>query len=580
MNSYENYDIYSKRIGFFFNNKEKVGTFLGFLLTILYVFISLSFFSLYLFLTINRRFVKVYDSTSYSKDIPFIDVNQSIFYFAFGIENPNTSNRFIDETIYYPKIEFIDRNKTNGEFETIQKKELEFEACQKEKFGKNYEKFFVSGELNNSYCLKNFNLTLIGGYTYEKMSYLRIRIYPCINNTNNNYHCKSQDIIDSYLKGSYFSILAKDIGLDPTNYSFPVISLLKNLYTTIDKSIFRELILYYGITEIKTDIGLFSQNIKTEKYFQFRDNIQSFYFRDDKEYYDGKAMISVDFRLDDIIITQERIYTKITEILSIVGGYMQLINTVFTLLSILSKRLIPELKILNGIFNFNLKEKKMTMKIHSIKEFNTIVFKKSLYFPSNKKLMNFNNKLSNNNASRNSLKVCYKKNSFNNNLSKNSLIGMDNNENNSSVVNIVNNRKHNSLLMIKEKEEKSNSLNNSSNSPIAQERKKNNDNIKTNNNSNANGNRNYIYRVGSFYPKYISDKKDKNSSGNILKEFVYQINFNIFDYYCFRKLSKKRNDIELFRLGLSLYKKRMDIINVFTLLILAEKNCLLNEELE
>ena len=580
MNSYENYDIYSKRIGFFFNNKEKVGTFLGFLLTILYVFISLSFFSLYLFLTINRRFVKVYDSTSYSKDIPFIDVNQSIFYFAFGIENPNTSNRFIDETIYYPKIEFIDRNKTNGEFETIQKKELEFEACQKEKFGKNYEKFFVSGELNNSYCLKNFNLTLIGGYTYEKMSYLRIRIYPCINNTNNNYHCKSQDIIDSYLKGSYFSILAKDIGLDPTNYSFPVISLLKNLYTTIDKSIFRELILYYGITEIKTDIGLFSQNIKTEKYFQFRDNIQSFYFRDEKEYYDGKAMISVDFRLDDIIITQERIYTKITEILSIVGGYMQLINTVFTLLSILSKRLIPELKILNGIFNFNLKEKKMTMKIHSIKEFNTIVFKKSLYFPSNKKLMNFNNKLSNNNASRNSLKVCYKKNSFNNNLSKNSLIGMDNNENNSSVVNIVNNRKHNSLLMIKEKEEKSNSLNNSSNSPIAQERKKNNDNIKTNNNSNANGNRNYIYRVGSFYPKYISDKKNKNSSGNILKEFVYQINFNIFDYYCFRKLSKKRNDIELFRLGLSLYKKRMDIINVFTLLILAEKNCLLNEELE
>ena len=580
MNSYENYDIYSKRIGFFFNNKEKVGTFLGFLLTILYVFISLSFFSLYLFLTINRRFVKVYDSTSYSKDIPFIDVNQSIFYFAFGIENPNTSNRFIDETIYYPKIEFIDRNKTNGEFETIQKKELEFEACQKEKFGKNYEKFFVSGELNNSYCLKNFNLTLIGGYTYEKMSYLRIRIYPCINNTNNNYHCKSQDIIDSYLKGSYFSILAKDIGLDPTNYSFPVISLLKNLYTTIDKSIFRELILYYGITEIKTDIGLFSQNIKTEKYFQFRDNIQSFYFRDDKEYYDGKAMISVDFRLDDIIITQERIYTKITEILSIVGGYMQLINTVFTLLSILSKRLIPELKILNGIFNFNLKEKKMTMKIHSIKEFNTIVFKKSLYFPSNKKLMNFNNKLSNNNASRNSLKVCYKKNSFNNNLSKNSLIGMENNENNSSVVNIVNNRKHNSLLMIKEKEEKSNSLNNSSNSPIAQERKKNNDNIKTNNNSNANGNRNYIYRVGSFYPKYISDKKNKNSSGNILKEFVYQINFNIFDYYCFRKLSKKKNDIELFRLGLSLYKKRMDIINVFTLLILAEKNCLLNEELE
>ena len=91
----------------------------------------------------------------------------------------------------------------------------------------------------------------------------------------------------------------------------------------------------------------------------------------------------------------------------------------------------------------------MTMRIHSIKEFNTIVFKKSLYFPSNKKITNFNNNLGNNNKSRNSLKVCYNKNS--NNLSRNSLIGIDNNENNSSVVNIINNKKHNSLVMIKEK---------------------------------------------------------------------------------------------------------------------------------
>ena len=574
-NNYENFDIYSKRIGFFFNNREKIGTLFGFLLTVIYVLISLSFFSLYIFLTINRKYMKVYDSKTYSKDIPFIDVNQNIMYFAFGLQNPN---RFIDETIYYPKIEFIYKKKINGDFKTIETEELEYEVCQKEKFGKDYEKFFSDGDLNNSYCLKNFNFTLIGGYKYEKMSYLRISILPCNNNTNNN-HCKSQDIIDYYLKGACFSIIAKDIGLDPTNYSFPVISTLQDLYTPIDKSLYKKLILYYHITEIKTDTGLFSEDIKTQKYFQYKEHFESFYFRDEKDNSDKESLISVDFRLDDIIFTQKRVYTKMTEIFSTIGGYMQLINTVFTLLSILSKRIIPELKILNGIFNFNLKEKKMTMKINSIKEFNTIVFKKSLFFPSNKKITNFNNNLVNNNKARNSLKVSRNKNGFNNNLSRNNLIGVDNNENNSSVVNIMNNKKHNSLVIIKEKEEKSFS-NNSSNSPIANERKNNNVNNNNNDNNKSNGNKNYIYRVGSFYPKYNPDQKQKYNNGNVLKEFIYQINFNIFDYYCFRRFSIKRNDIELYKLGLSLYMKRMDIINVFSLLILAEKNCLLTEELE
>ena len=44
---------------------------------------------------------------------------------------------------------------------------------------------------------------------------------------------------------------------------------------------YRELILYYGITEVRTDMGLFFENLKTEKYLQFRKDIQSFYFRNE-----------------------------------------------------------------------------------------------------------------------------------------------------------------------------------------------------------------------------------------------------------------------------------------------------------
>ena len=81
-----------------------------------------------------------------------------------------------------------------------------------------------------------------------------------------------------------------------------------------------------------------------------------------------------------------------------------------------------------------------------------------------------------------------------------------------------------------------------------------------------------MYRIGSFYPKLMATEK-KQSSNN-LSEYTDQLNFNIFEYYFCRKLSKKKNYIELYKSGLSLYKKRMDIVNVFSLLLFSEKNCL------
>ena len=96
----------------------------------------------------------------------------------------------------------------------------------------------------------------------------------------------------------------------------------------------------------------------------------------------------------------------------------------------------------------------------------------------------------------------------------------------------------------------------------------------------SNGNKNYIYRVGSFYPKFMTSEKKQNSDDNdIPKEYTDKLKFNIFDYYCFRIFSRKKKDIELYKLGLSAYTKRMDIINVFTLLMLSEKNCLQSEDL-
>ena len=77
---------------------------------------------------------------------------------------------------------------------------------------------------------------------------------------------------------------------------------------------------------------------------------------EEEEYNNGKEIIFIQIRLDDHVLIQKRTYTKISEIYSRIGGYMQLMNTIFLLISLLINRLDAELKILNGIFNFNLKE--------------------------------------------------------------------------------------------------------------------------------------------------------------------------------------------------------------------------------
>ncbi len=73
--------------------------------------------------------------------------------------------------------------------------------------------FFTKGELNNSYCLKNFNysLTLVWGVGQQKKSYIRIKIFPCVNSNENNNNCKSPDIIDKIMLNGYFSILIKEL---------------------------------------------------------------------------------------------------------------------------------------------------------------------------------------------------------------------------------------------------------------------------------------------------------------------------------------------------------------------------------
>ena len=543
-----NFDIYAKRASFFYNKQEKIGSYFSVFLTLLYIIISIILFIYNLIITIKRTEIKVYDSSLYAQEMPIININKEYFNFAFGLEDPTTLNKFVDERIYIPEVYYVDRLKINGEFVTITNQELELEKCKQEEFGDNHQHLLLEGELSNSYCLKdfNYNLTFAGGFKYERMSYIRIKIFPCKNTTKNNNHCKPQEELDAYMTSGYFSILLKDIGLNPSNFTYPTIPTLQDLYTTVDRRLYKNYILNFGLTEIQTDIGLFNEQIKNDKYIQFRKEFQTSSFRDEGEYLKGKDICLIQIRLDDNILIQKRNYTKISEILSRIGGYMQLMYTVFLLLAASINKIDSELKIINSIFNFNLNQNKIVLKLKSLKTINSMTVSKSdkrLILPLNNKIKSVNTFNFDNNRSNNNLII---KNNFNNII----MNGCNTKKMNKKKKSIFN------KIYLKSSEENKNK---SINSII---------------NLNKNGDNNVVKINNEITPKN-NNFFNVNRDG-LINDNNAQINLNMLNYFCHSSNPNKKRLFELYNHGNEFYRKRMDIVLVFSHLLLTEKALLSN----
>ena len=551
------FDIYSKQISFFYNKRDRIGTLLGLFLTFLYVIITLILFFYYSIQTIRRLDVKTHESTYYSKDQLSLNINPDLFYFAFGLENSNTFSRFIDESIYNPEVNFIKQKKEHGELITKNKVTLNIERCDANKFGEEYKS--MEGDLNNSYCLKDFNVTLLGGSNYEETSFIQIKIHPCVNTSENKNHCKPQDLIDAYLTSGYFSISIKDIGLNPLNFSFPIIPTIQHLRTNVDIRMCRESLIYMGLTEIHTDVGLLELSIKKKYYLQYRKYSQSFFFIETQEYHEGKEIFSGKIMLEEYIHVQKREYTKMAEVFSITGGYMQLISTIFALINLFTKNLSAEIKILNKLFNFNVKQRKIILSIQYEKQ------------------INYNAHIKNNSMN---YSIPFKARK-----SLNPYQAIIHPNFNKRPKEEDKKKKHNENYIHKFNSQKNNNVKNLDNNILAINKKINisRPRISSSTKYNINNISNFLMIKDEDLDKsQIVKLYENNSKKDILpkknidfrrseSELVNRIDFNVFDYLCCNgKIRDKTASIELFNYGINFYRNQMNIINIFNIIFLTQ----------
>ena len=358
----EKLDRYGKDPQFYFKKEEKIKTNIGLFLSLLYFIIYIAYLGYKLYKMIKKVDVEFTDSNINPENPDSIHLTNENFYLGFAIEDPETYDTILDESIYYPKAYFKQAVREGKEW-IWNIKELELEPCKIEKFGSIYKDIFKKKLLGLHYYFKEMNETLTGHFSYDNYSMFYISLFPCRNTTENNNKCKPLEDIDKYLKGTFVTMQFQDILLTPNDYNNPIKGRDQDLYTTFGKRLFKEFHIYFKIVNIETDLDFIGideiKNVRENKYIKYDSFNQMTKLLDKDVYETGESFCDITLKLSDLVFYQKRKYTKLLNILGDVGGLMEIINDFFEFISSFIVDIIYEISLVNKLFKLGLiKEEK------------------------------------------------------------------------------------------------------------------------------------------------------------------------------------------------------------------------------
>ena len=374
-------DMFGKEPDLYYKGNTKKTSWIGRILSILFFTIYFAFFAYKLIRMITKIDVTFYDTFTYSPEPPAVKITKENFFGGFALENPITYDPFIDESIYIPKAYFKRAERKGDDFEW-QIIEIKLERCKLESFGTKYQEIFKTKALNDLYCFKEMNYTLEGHFSYDLYSFIYIQLFPCVNITEKQT-CKPLEEIDYYLRNTFITVHMQDIELTPKSYDSPVRPRNADIYTTVGKQLFREIHTFFQVVNIETDMDFIGfdefENIKSEVFLKYDEMIVMSNIIETDIYQTGESFCDFTIKLSENIRTERRTYTKLITILGDVGGLMEVIFTLFRVISSFSVDILYEISLVNNLFNFNLIKKLVLMKFNNKKKDKNNISKKNIH---------------------------------------------------------------------------------------------------------------------------------------------------------------------------------------------------------
>ena len=354
-------DFFGKEPELYYKGKEKRVSWIGRIFTFI-------FFALYVIIFVYK-FIKMIqkeegtflETISNNGEIPSIQLTNKNFYGGFALCDPP----LIDETIYYPKLEFRRGERISGEW-VWESKEIELERCQLSKFDRRYWDLFRDKPINDLYCIKDLNETLEGYSHREKYSYFYLTLHACNVTTKDGRECKPPFYIEKYLMKNIFQFFIQDIDLFPHDYYNPSRISQKIITGPVFKNLLQKIYTYMQIIDVQTDkdsLGLSAfSNYNSEKLLKYEESWIISAPNENETYENGFPFCEITIQLSQRVITQRRSFIKLTEVFGEVGGTMNVIYIIFNFFVSYLANLLYKTALVNNLFSFDIEKKIIKLK--------------------------------------------------------------------------------------------------------------------------------------------------------------------------------------------------------------------------
>ena len=551
-------DLFGKIPELYYKGKPKKTTYVGIILSFLYVIIYIAFFIYKLTRMIKKLDIDFYETYSFI-GTPSISLNNQNFYAGFSVGG------IVDKQIYYPVFQYWLETRTNGVKNAPIVKNMELEVCQLEKFGKNHQDLFKNKPLQNFYCLKEeIKEDLIGYGSLDTFSYYYIMIFPCIGTHPDGTPCKPIEEVTNFFQRTFLEFTVQDIELTPKDYVNPSYPLTKDITTPVFQGLYQSIFGYFQIVNLETNLDFLGFEAlsadKTEKFIKYD---ESWIIASPSPHI---AQLNADYPVCDVtiqlaakVLTIKRTNTKLIDVLGDVGGLMECIFSFFNIISMLITDLLYDIDLVNNLFSFDLDKKEVLIK--NLKKVenknnnsNTENDIKNIYYIKNR-VNTINSRNNNNNRELDNLKYTITKDD--NSINQDIIIRKKNKRISRKMATTNNYKSHN----IKEDKD--------SNSQI------NKDNLDLNKNKNRRNkvkinevNNGTIFSNNQIIP---NEERNKNieEKRNIIENVYINKFYVIFAFCCIRKRKNVNNYI--LEEGVGIIKEKLDVINIFHKLFYEEQ---------
>ena len=375
-------DLFGKEPDIYYKGKKRKTTWMGRILTWIYIGFYLFYIIYKLVRMFNRTDVSFSETNGSTGGLPFIHLNKEIFTYGLALSD-DVGQPVFDETIYTPEAFLVGMKTINGIPIPINYT-IKFDRCDINDFGQNFKRFTSSMNLRNYYCLKNFDVDFEGYMAAENFTTLIINIKKCVGKTKNGVPCKNETEIYNSLNRKNIIIFSEDFDLTPNDYERPVKEkfTVNNCPIRLDQ--FQTFVGYYQLVNIQTENNLFGfdafSDIKSEKYIIYNSALIMAY-----EMIPGQQeVMTYTIILKENTLTNLRTYTQFLDVLGDVGGLMEVIQSIFGVICSLVADILYDKTMVNNLFTFDLNNFSVGFKNKSILNKNKFTEIKTSYLHNGK----------------------------------------------------------------------------------------------------------------------------------------------------------------------------------------------------